>query len=213
MDGIIFDTEKLWKDASEKANVEFNIFVNEKTRVQFCGQKESKIKILLKQMFPYVDADKCREWQFDYVKEQAKHKRNLVKKGFLELVTFLKSKNIKLGIATGSSLDLVKHYFSIININVNDYFDGVATIDDVTVGKPSPMVYQVACKKLKVKPSECYAIEDSPNGINSAKSAGVTPLMVVDLVKPNASLTSSCESVFKNLVEVKKYLKAKLQEE
>ncbi|MFM6348795.1 MAG: HAD family hydrolase, partial [Dolichospermum sp.] len=52
---------------------------------------------------------------------------------------------------------------------------------------PAPDVYLKAAEMLKVKPSECIAIEDSPTGISAAKSAGMfcigfkNPLYNLDL--------------------------------
>ncbi len=52
------------------------------------------------------------------------------------------------------------------------YFDEVVTGDEVTNGKPHPEPYLTTAVRLGVWPSRCLVIEDSDNGILSAKAAG-----------------------------------------
>jgi beta-phosphoglucomutase-like phosphatase (HAD superfamily) len=59
-------------------------------------------------------------------------------------------------------------------------------------GKPFPDVYLFACRKLGLDPGECLAIEDSPNGVRSAYSAGVKVVMVPDLTGPTDELRRMC---------------------
>ena len=47
-------------------------------------------------------------------------------------------------------------------------------------GKPHPDIYLEAAKRLGVNPGECVAIEDSINGIVSAKEAGMRCIAVPD---------------------------------
>lgn len=52
-------------------------------------------------------------------------------------------------------------------------------------GKPAPDIYLKACRELELKPEECAALEDSPNGILSAFRAGCLPIMIPDLSEPD----------------------------
>ena len=49
---------------------------------------------------------------------------------------------------------------------------------EVARGKPAPDVYLEAARRLEVDPARCAAVEDSHNGIRSAKSAGMRVLAV-----------------------------------
>ncbi len=55
----------------------------------------------------------------------------------------------------------------------------------VKFGKPAPDVYVYACKELGLNPSECVAVEDSPNGVKSAFDAGCKVIMVPDQTEPD----------------------------
>ena len=56
--------------------------------------------------------------------------------------------------------------------------------------KPAPDIYLKAAEELNVNPEECYALEDSPNGIRSAKNAGMKVIMIPDMIKPTAEIKS-----------------------
>lgn len=77
--------------------------------------------------------------------------------------------------------------------------------DSVTVSKPDPRIYLIACEKLGSLPRETFAIEDSFNGIRSAHRAGMRPLMVPDMVPPDDETVSLCEGIFGDLTEVLGY--------
>jgi beta-phosphoglucomutase-like phosphatase (HAD superfamily) len=69
------------------------------------------------------------------------------------------------------------------SLHLLEHFQAIVTADDVAHGKPAPDVYLEAARRLGVEPSRCLVVEDSANGIRSARAAG----MVVALV-PNAKV-------------------------
>jgi HAD superfamily hydrolase (TIGR01509 family) len=58
------------------------------------------------------------------------------------------------------------------------FFEVIVTSDDCAHAKPHPELYLTALKALKLKPSECIAIEDSPRGLASARLAGIACMVV-----------------------------------
>jgi sugar-phosphatase len=50
--------------------------------------------------------------------------------------------------------------------------------EDVHRGKPDPEPYLLAAKRLDVSPEQCLVVEDSPAGIDSARSAGMRVVAV-----------------------------------
>jgi mannitol-1-/sugar-/sorbitol-6-phosphatase len=55
----------------------------------------------------------------------------------------------------------------------------LVSADDVNAGKPDPEPYMVAARKLRLHPSDCLAIDDSPAGIESASRAGCMTLALL----------------------------------
>lgn len=81
-----------------------------------------------------------------------------------------------LAVATSSTrarLDL-----SLTVTELDGYFAATVAGDEVAVAKPSPDLYLEAAARLGVEPSECVAVEDAPNGIEAARSAGMLVVAV-----------------------------------
>ena len=53
----------------------------------------------------------------------------------------------------------------------------------VKKGKPEPDIYLYVCEQIGLKPSQCIAVEDSPNGLRSAYLAGTNAIMIPDLTE------------------------------
>ena len=73
MDGLIFDTEAVWKDAFFKANEEFGLNLSEEYRQkEMAGRQEVDIRKMMKLEFPDVDIDAYRDYMrglvFDIIK-------------------------------------------------------------------------------------------------------------------------------------------------
>jgi len=58
-------------------------------------------------------------------------------------------------------------------LKIENYFDCIVCPEDAEHVKPKPDIYFEILKRLEIKPEESIAIEDSPNGILSAKIAGI----------------------------------------
>ncbi len=78
----------------------------------------------------------------------------------------------KTAVASGASLERIKQIVD--RFSWHDYFDTLVSTDHVDyVGKPDPAIFLYAAKELGIDPSECVVIEDSENGLNAAKRAGM----------------------------------------
>ncbi|MBN1385831.1 HAD family phosphatase [Candidatus Woesearchaeota archaeon] len=88
-------------------------------------------------------------------------------------VGFLRSLHgkFKLALATGS--ELKEATLMISKLGIKGLFDAVLTAEDIKRSKPDPEIYLKAAKRLGVHPDDCVVIEDSPSGVEAAKSAGM----------------------------------------
>jgi HAD superfamily hydrolase (TIGR01509 family) len=90
------------------------------------------------------------------------------------VLTYFKSARrlgIKLGVASSSSCHWVMGHLK--RLGLVAYFDCIRASDDVRRVKPDPELYLAVLDALKVKAVDAIAFEDSPNGILSAKRAGI----------------------------------------
>ncbi len=203
MDGVIFNTEKLWQYAFIESNKIYNVNLTEEYRKTICGKSEELIREELKNILPNVDVNAYRDYMVDYVNNNVKNGNFEMKGGFVELINALKNKNYKLALATSSTKDRALMLFNRFSINPNDIFDAFVFAEDVgTKSKPDPFMFRLAASKIGVKEEESFVIEDSLNGIVAAYKGGFKPIMVIDLIEPDDFAKKNCYKIFNNLNEV-----------
>ena len=83
------------------------------------------------------------------------------------------------------------------------YFQVIVCGDMVSKSKPEPEIYLKACELLEEKPQDCFALEDSRNGILSAYRAGCRIIMVPDLWQPDEKILSVIIGKYDDLEQVK----------
>ena len=204
MDGVLFDTERLcmnsWSHVVKKCGMQKIDGVFE----QCIGLNDTDTKALVLQQygeaFPYDDFKKqASEWFWDYIRRKGLPLKTGVKK----ILPYLQQAGYRIGLASSSKYDSVINHLK--RAEIIDYFSVIVTGDMIEHSKPKPDIYLLACRKLGVEPGEAYAIEDSPNGIRSAHAAGMKPIMVPDMVAPDAEMELLSYLICDDLVQVMKY--------
>ena len=104
--------------------------------------------------------------------------------GAIELLDYLKEKNIPRTIATMSEWDNVEFYIK--EFHLDKWFDleKIVYSDGTIPGKPAPDIFLIAAKKLELNPKDCVVVEDAIAGINSAKSAGIGKIIAIASLEP-----------------------------
>jgi len=122
--------------------------------------------------------------------------------GSVELVLSV-AKELPVGLATGSRRHDVESALPVLSGGVlNGVFSSIVTSSEVEAPKPHPQTYEEVVKQLKVKPMECWAIEDSPNGIISAKAAGLRVIGVLGTNQEEDLLRVGAERLVTDLREL-----------
>lgn len=120
-----------------------------------------------------------------------------LKPGAIELLDALRRAACPIALVTSSSRDTAEQHLTLGGIRA--HFENILTRDDVARGKPSPELYLLAAQRLGVRPQACVAIEDSGPGIASAHGAGTIPILVPDIMPPNAATLAQCAAVVPDL--------------
>lgn len=81
-----------------------------------------------------------------------------------------KLRNYKKGIITNTPKDCTIQILK--NLDLEKYFDVIITVDEVSIGKPSPEIVLKACKFLKVQPKDVLLVGDTKSDIEAGRSAG-----------------------------------------
>lgn len=122
------------------------------------------------------------------------------KPGALELLERLKKDGITTAIATATDPERTDKYLKMTGLS--GCFDRIISATMVAEGKPSPHIYRYACERLGLRPEECMAVEDSPNGVLSAYRAGCRVVMVPDQTEADEELKRCLYAVADSLEEV-----------
>lgn len=184
MDGLMIDTEKLltrfWCEAAQFYG--WNMTKEHVLGIRSLAAKyaEPHLKGIFGDDFNYFDVRTKRiELMNAYIAENGIEK----KKGLDELLDYLDEAGLKKAVATATDRKRTKMYLT--SIGVYDRFDKIVCGDMIKNGKPAPDIYITAAGELELPCVECMALEDSPNGIRSAFTAGCVPVMIPDLSQPD----------------------------
>ena len=94
--------------------------------------------------------------------------------GVLRLMEEAEAAGLKLAIATTTSTSNVDALFtSFFGAAWRGRFAAVVCAEDAPQLKPHPQVYERALQALGLDAGECFALEDTPNGLKSARAAGI----------------------------------------
>jgi len=130
---------------------------------------------------------------------------------FPGVLTFLKTtaRHFSLGLVSMANKVEVGYVFE--RANLTPLFSVVVTAEDASACKPDPMCYSTGLAKLNQQrqverllpllPGECLAIEDSPPGIQSARTAGMRTLGVTNTVSEQALRTAGADVVTASLAD------------
>lgn len=208
MDGLMFDTEMIfslaWDYAGEKIGIGKVGYMNKR----LLGLKDAYDETIWKlEVGEKFNAAEMKKYSKEFINQYYQNNKVPVKKGLYNLLDYLKLNNYKLAVASSSSIKSVLHHLK--DANVYHYFDIVVSGDMVEKSKPFPNIYLKVCDLLAVNPTDCYALEDSKNGLLSAYKAGLKPIMVPDLIQPDDEILKIVHFVFEDLDRVLEFLKNK----
>lgn len=94
---------------------------------------------------------------------------------------------LRLAIASSSPTNYVRAHLA--RIDLSDVWDAVVCREDAPRAKPAPDLYLRAVELVGVAPDEALALEDSPNGIAAAKSAGLWVVAVPNELTASGDLS------------------------
>lgn len=185
MDGLMFDTEKLWLDSVIMTNKVYGYSVPEELVISCIGLRKDKIDAVFKENFGQdFDTDEFRRLNKLFMKKDVEENGLRTKKGLNELLEYLKTNGYKIGIASSSKMERVEERFVQSGLS-NEPFEVIISGDMVDEPKPCGDVYRMCCEKLDVSPSEAIALEDSESGLLSAIDAGVRVIWIPDIKMPS----------------------------
>jgi beta-phosphoglucomutase-like phosphatase (HAD superfamily) len=101
--------------------------------------------------------------------------------GVVRLLQEARTAGIRLAIATTTTGENISALLvNTLGREAMDWFEVLASADEVPDKKPSPAVYLYALEKLGLEAADCVAFEDSENGLIAARRAGLRTVVTVN---------------------------------
>lgn len=207
MDGVLFDTERLYVDAFYEAAAKLALADMDAAIHAVVGMSNADTR---RWFAANMAADFPVEEYMQTVRAcffAALDRGGLpIKEGTPELLAYLREQGVPIALATSARRASVAHHFDVAGWDAS-LFDAIVTGDMVANGKPAPDIYVSACEALGVAPENAVAVEDSFNGIRAAHAAGMLPVMVPDLTPPTDEIAALLYRRFDSLVDMQRWLK------
>ncbi len=204
MDGVIFDSEKLYRKHWKISGKDIGISEEEMEIVcnKLAGATKEVNGVMMKERFGQdFDYIAFRQITMDRMDEDIREHGIDIKSGVIELFDYLKKNDIKMALATSTSRERATR--NLKNAHLYQYFDKLVFGDSIVHGKPAPDIYLAACRELGVEPEEAIGVEDSINGVMSSHNAGLYTIMVIDLIQPTAEIRDVyADKILDNLTEI-----------
>jgi HAD superfamily hydrolase (TIGR01509 family) len=175
LDGVIVDSEQVWDAAREALARERGGHWHEKAQQDMMGMSSTEWSRYMHDVIGLKDPPE--EISTEVVRRlEATYREELpLIDGAPEAVARL-AERWPLGVASSSNRPIIDLVLELGGLD--KFFSATVSSEEVARGKPSPDVYLEAARRLGADPAKTAAIEDSRNGILSAKAAGMRVIAI-----------------------------------
>ncbi len=206
MDGVLIDSEPLWRKAMIEGFASIGVLITEEDCKKTTG---NRLKEVVEYWFEKLDI-------LDFLPTEIEHRiiNTLVKlinkegkaiSGVIEVINFCNNKNIKIGLATSSSNQLMEAVLE--KLKLKNTFKSSISAENMEYGKPHPEVFLICASQLQISPLECIVIEDSINGVIAAKAAFMRVIALPEQENISNHKFSIADYKLNNMQEVLKLFK------
>lgn len=181
LDGVITDTAEYhylaWKKLADELGISIDRAFNEKLKGV---SREDSLRLILthgnrENDFSQTEFDQLAKRKNDnYVEMIQAVSPKDVYPGILDLLQALKKAGIKISLASASK----NGPFLLKQMELTEYFDGIADPATIKAGKPAPDIFILAADVVNLQPEDCIGIEDAQAGIVAIKASGALPIGV-----------------------------------
>lgn len=204
MDGIIFDTERLYIESWKAVAQEYDLNNVTDMAYRIIGVNDIMSRKVFTDYYQGTrDYDQCRK-RVSEVFHSRYDGKIPVKPGVHEILAFLRERNLPVALASSTRIETVQRELK--EAGLYQAFDHIIGGDMIKQSKPAPDIFLAAAEKLQEAPENCYVLEDSHNGIRAAAAAGMHPIMVPDLLEVTEEMQELAETVCPTLYEAIDYL-------
>jgi HAD superfamily hydrolase (TIGR01509 family) len=205
MDGLILDSEVVYRTAWQQSAAELGYRMSDDLYTSFAGRRTVECEAILFEAygskFPLHDFFK----RSDQLSQEYVERYGIsTKPGLSELIDLLDARHLPAAIATSTG----RANALLCLGGLADRFTLIVTGDEVTQGKPAPEIFLLTAARLRLMPQQCLVLEDADAGVQAACAAGMPVIMVPDLHRPSTRVAAQATRICSSLHEVKDLLAA-----
>lgn len=200
MDGLMFDTERLARQAWRSALADHGYDLDDDLYLSVVGRTAQEAgAIFARALGPGVPID-------DVAGDAARRLRDLLlpvpplKPGLVTLLDGIGDLRLPAGVASSTAHAEVER--RLVAAGLRRRFAAVVGGDEVAHGKPAPDLFLMAGERLGMARDRCLVLEDSEAGIGAAAAAGMMSVMIPDLVAASPAVRASAVTVVASLSDV-----------
>lgn len=209
LDGVLVDSEAVWDEVRRRFTEENGGRWHEGAQREMMGMSSVEWSRYVRDRLGVdMDPERISIEVADRVADLYRERLPLLP-GAVESVRLL-AKEWPLAVASSSNRHVIDLVVELAGLK--EEFRATVSSEEVGSGKPAPDVYLEAARRLEVDPGDCAAIEDSTNGIRSARAAGMTVIAVPNRdYPPEAETRGQADRILDSLVDLTPDLVRSLQ--
>ena len=194
MDGLIFDTERLFMTTKDGVMKEYGYTQQKDDYIHTLGTCGQQLLDILHRLYgDDYPAEEIGQNCRTLVTEKIRREGPPVKPGIPELLAWFASNNIPCCVASSTKHDIVVEYLRLAKLD--KYFAYVIGGDQVQRSKPNPDIFLAACQRTDIKPEHALVLEDSENGILAASNANIPVVCIPDLKVPSEEIAKKTAAI------------------
>ena len=204
MDGLLFDTERVWASlwpvCFEQLGLPlppFSFYSDGR------GMSGKNAEVNIRRYYPQADTTQIIQ-TIRALSAERFAQGVPVKPGASELLAWLEAQDLPRIVASSSPRRIVE--LNLRTTGLARYFHSAVCGEDVRRSKPDPEVFLLAAKSLGLDIHSCLVLEDSFNGVRAGHASGAFTIMVPDLAQPTPEIRSLCNRCCQTLFDVKTLL-------
>lgn len=179
MDGLIVDSEPLWREAEIATFAAIGVTLTEDNCKETMGWRTNEVIRYWFEKRPWTGAtlDAVENDLLDRVAQLIVEKGTPLP-GVSETIDLCRQSGLKLALASSSPMRLIQTVLRTFNLQTA--FDIVRSAETEAFGKPHPQVFITTAQALNLEPSQCFVLEDSFYGVIAAIAAKMAVVAVPD---------------------------------
>ncbi len=196
MDGVLFDTERVYQQSWQELAEERGIVLDPGYTEAISGTNGAVMCRVIERFYHVPDGMEIMRACKRKVREKLAREVP-VKAGVYETVDYLRSIGVRIAVASSSSRAQIESNLRMTGLY--DHIDAIISGEEVAAGKPDPEIFLRSAEAIGCEPARCLVFEDSKSGVRAGHAAGCVTFMIPDLVPPSPDIIPLCDRIFDDM--------------